>query len=138
MSGADQRSSTRLEFLRPFTTHVVNRFFRHFVRWLPGFALICYRGRKSGKAYRTPMTVFRDEEEYIFCLPYGSDVQWVQNVLFAGEADLQVRNRTIHLVNPRLFADPSRRLMPAFVRAALRLARASEFLRMTPAGERSS
>lgn len=117
----------------PFTIHVFNRFSRKFVHWLPNFAIIGYRGRKSGKWYRTPMNVFRDGESYLFALTYGSDVQWVQNVLAAGEADLQIRNKTIHLVDPELFADPTRHLMPLPVRIVLGFARVSEFLRMRPA-----
>ena len=128
-----QLPPTRFRFLLPFTTHVFNRFSRHFVHWLPNFAIISYRGRKSGKSYRTPMNVFRDGESYVFALTYGSDVQWVQNVLAAGEADLQIRNKSIHLVDPELFVDPTRHLMPLIVRIALGFARVSEFLRMRPA-----
>jgi hypothetical protein len=78
------------------------------------------------------MNVFRDGDTYIFALTYGSDVQWVQNVLAAREADLQVRNTRIHLVEPEMFVDPTRHLMPFPVRVVLGLARVSEFLRMRP------
>jgi deazaflavin-dependent oxidoreductase (nitroreductase family) len=132
-SGNAQRPPTRFRILLPFTIHVFNRFSRHFVHWLPYFAIISYRGRKSGKSYRTPMNVFRDGEGYVFALTYGSDVQWVQNVFAAGEADLQIRNKTIHLVAPELFVDPTRHLMPLIVRIVLGFARVSEFLRMRPA-----
>jgi deazaflavin-dependent oxidoreductase (nitroreductase family) len=127
------RPPTRFRILLPFTIHVFNRFSRHFVHWLPYFAIIGYRGRKSGKWYRTPMNVFRDGESYVFALTYGSDVQWVQNVLAAGEADLQIRNKRVHLVEPELFVDPTRHLMPLVVRIVLGFARVSEFLRMRPA-----
>jgi deazaflavin-dependent oxidoreductase (nitroreductase family) len=136
---APPRQPTRFSFLRPFTTHVFNRFSRHIVRWLPGFAIISYRGRKSGKTYRTPMNVFRDGDGYVFALTYGSDVQWVQNVIAAGEADVQIQGSTIHLVDPQLFVDPTRHLMPFPVRMVLGFARVSEFLRMRPsAGGASS
>lgn len=126
------RPRTRFEFLRPFTTHVVNRFLRPFIKWLPMFAIIRYRGRKTGKTYRTPMTVFRDGNDYVFVLPYSSDVQWVKNVLAAGAADLEIRRLTIHLVDPVLFTDPTRHLMPWPVRSLLRFAQVTEFLRMRP------
>jgi deazaflavin-dependent oxidoreductase (nitroreductase family) len=119
-------------FIRPFTTHVFNRFTRLFVHYLPGFALIIYRGRKSGKVYRTPMNVFHVGDDYVFALTYGSDVQWVKNVLAAGEAELRIRNRNIHLTDPELFVDPARRLMPLVVRVVLGLMRVTEFLRMRP------
>jgi deazaflavin-dependent oxidoreductase (nitroreductase family) len=133
---AEPRSTTRLQVIRPFTTHVFNRFSRHFADRLPGFGLIGYRGRKSGKAYRTPMNVFKRGDTYVFALTYGPDVQWVKNVLAAGEADLHVRGRHVHLVDPALFVDPERRLMPLPVRFVLGLMRVSSFLRMRIAAPR--
>jgi deazaflavin-dependent oxidoreductase (nitroreductase family) len=122
-----------LAVIRPFTTHVFNPVSRLFVRWLPGFGILGYRGRKSGKAYRTPMNVFRHGDAWVFALTYGSDVQWVKNVIAAGEATLEIRRRRIRLVDPELFVDPQRRLMPLGVRQVLGLMRVSEFMRMRPA-----
>ncbi len=126
-------SAPRTLLLRPFTTHVLNRFTRRFAHRLPGFAIISYRGRKSGKTHRTPMNVFRDGDDYIFALTYGSDVQWVKNVLAAGSADVQIGDRTIALTDPELFVDPRRLLMPLPVRVLLGFTRVSGFLRMRPA-----
>ncbi len=122
-----------LAVIRPFTTHVFNPISRRFARWLPGFGILAYRGRKSGKPYRIPLNVFRHGDDWIVALTYGSDVQWVKNVLAAGEARLEVRRRSIHLVDPVLFVDPERRLMPFPVRQFLGLMRVSEFMRMRPA-----
>jgi deazaflavin-dependent oxidoreductase (nitroreductase family) len=122
-----------MRFMRPFTTGILNRFTRLFVHRLPGFAIISHRGRKSGQIHRTPMNVFRDGDAYLFALTYGSDVQWVKNVLAAGEADLRIGDATIHLTHPELFVDPKRRRMPQPVRTMLGLMRVSEFLRMRPA-----
>lgn len=136
MPASEAPPRTLFRFMRPFTTHVVNPFTRLFVHYLPGFAVISYRGRTSGKRYRTPMNVFRVGDMYIFALTYGSDVHWVKNVLAAGEADLQVGRRTIHLTDPELFVDRKRRLMPFVVRVGLGLMRVTEFLRMRPAPQR--
>jgi deazaflavin-dependent oxidoreductase (nitroreductase family) len=122
----------RIRFIRPFTTNVFNRVSRLFANRLPGFAIISYVGRTSGHVYRTPMNVFRDGDDYIFALTYGGDVQWVKNVLAAGEADLEVMGRRVHLVDPVRFVDPSRRLMPLPVRFFLGLIWVTEFLRMRP------
>jgi len=120
----------RTRFILPFTTHILNPFTLLFVHRLPGFAIISHRGRKSGVIHRTPMNVFRDGGDYLFALTYGSDVQWVKNVMAAGEADLRVGDKTIHLTDPQLFVDPQRRLMPLPVRLLLGVMRLSEFLRM--------
>jgi deazaflavin-dependent oxidoreductase (nitroreductase family) len=121
---------TRLQSLRPFTTNVFNRVSRLFAGWLPGFGLLLYRGRKSGREYRTPMNVFRHGEEYVFALTYGADVQWVKNIMAAGECQLVTRGRTLRLIAPRLFRDPGRSLMPPGVRQLLGVMRVTEFLRM--------
>ena len=119
--------------IRPFTTHVFNRFSRLFVRWLPGFGILVYRGRNSGRTYRTPMNAFRRGNDWIFALTYSSQVQWVKNVMAAGEAHLEHGSTTTHLVEPELFVDPKRRLMPFPIRQFLGLMRVSEFLRMRAA-----
>ena len=122
----------RTRFILPFTTHILNRFTRLFVHRLPGFAIISHRGRKSGEIHRTPMNVFRDGDDYVFALTYGSGVQWVKNVMAAGEADLRIGDKTIHLTGPEVFIDPKRRLMPLPVRFMLGVMRVREFLRMRP------
>jgi deazaflavin-dependent oxidoreductase (nitroreductase family) len=126
-----------MAFIRPFTTHVVNPITRRFAAWLPMFGILSYRGRRSGNRYRIPMNAFRDGDDWIFALTYGSEVQWVKNVLAAGEAELTKRRTTIRLAEPKLFVDRKRLRMPFPVRQFLGLMRVSEFLRMRPASDRS-
>jgi deazaflavin-dependent oxidoreductase (nitroreductase family) len=121
---------TRMAFLRPFTTRFFNPFSRRFAGRLPGFGLLVYRGRRTGRQYRTPMNVFRRGDEYVFALTYGSGVQWVRNILAAGGCELVTRGRTLRLVEPVLFTDPQRSAMPFPVRQLLGLLRVTEFLRM--------
>jgi deazaflavin-dependent oxidoreductase (nitroreductase family) len=111
---------------------VFNRFSIHFAGWLPAFGIIEHTGRKTGASYRTPMNVFRDGADWIFALTYGSDVDWLKNVLASGRASLVTRRRRIALENPQLIKDPKRRLMPFPVRQFLGFIRVSEFLRMSP------
>jgi deazaflavin-dependent oxidoreductase (nitroreductase family) len=124
---------TRMTFLRPFTTHLFNPISRRVAGRLPLFGILSYVGRKSGRLYRTPLNVFKRGDGYVFALTYGSDVDWVKNVLASGEADLRTRGRDVHLVEPELFVDPTRRLMPLPVRMVLRLNNVNEFLRMRQA-----
>jgi deazaflavin-dependent oxidoreductase (nitroreductase family) len=119
-----------MAFLRPFTTRVVNPVTRLFAGWLPGFAILTYTGRKSGRRYRTPINVFKRDGDYVFALTYGSDVQWVKNVLAAGGCVIHTRGSDVQLVGPEVFVDPTRHLMPLPVRLILRLNRVTEFLRM--------
>jgi len=116
--------------LRPFTTRIINPITRLFAGWLPGFAILSYVGRKSGRQYRTPMNVFKRDNTYVFALTYGSEVQWVKNVQAAGGCEIRTRGRDIRLVEPAIYVDPTRHLMPLPVRIILGLNDVSEFMRM--------
>jgi deazaflavin-dependent oxidoreductase (nitroreductase family) len=121
-------------FVRPFTKHIFSPVFRPLAAWLPWFGVLTVAGRRSGRRYSTPLNVFHHRGEYVFALTYGSDVNWVQNVLASGTADLRERGRTVPLTAPRLFKDPKARAMPFPVRPFLRLTGVAEFLAMRPAG----
>jgi deazaflavin-dependent oxidoreductase (nitroreductase family) len=122
-----------LNVLRPFTTRVVNPVTRRFAGHLPGFAILTYVGRRSGRTYRTPINVFRNGQDYVVALTYGGGVQWVRNVLAAGGCELETMGRIVRLTKPRLFVDPRQRLIPLPVRLFLRLMGVTEFLSMHPA-----
>ena len=126
--------TTRIRFLRPFTTRIFNRLSIHVAGWLPSFAILTHVGRKSGRTHRTPINVFRRGDHYVFALTYGSDVQWLKNIMAAGECWMRTRGRDIHLVEPELIVDPDLRLMPRPVRLIGRFNRVTEFLRMRADG----
>ena len=127
---ATSHPPTRLAWIRPFTTHVFNRLIRPLAPRLPLLGVLTYRGRTSGRTYHTPLNVFRRGDHYIFALTYGGEVQWVKNVLSAGEAELRTRGRDVHLVEPERYRDAARRDMPPVIRQLLGVMRVSEFLRM--------
>ncbi|OBI84273.1 nitroreductase family deazaflavin-dependent oxidoreductase [Mycobacterium sp. E740] len=79
----------------------LNRLIRPFSRLMPGMARIEHRGRKSGKPYETIVTAYRKGDTVAIALGHGK-TDWVKNVLAAGEADLHLVRRTLHLVNPRI------------------------------------
>ena len=89
-----------MRVMRPFTNHAMNLITRLFAGWLPGFAILTYVGRTSGRRYSTPINVFRRDGAYIFALTYGSDVQWLKNVTAAGGCEMRTRGRTIRLRTP--------------------------------------
>jgi deazaflavin-dependent oxidoreductase (nitroreductase family) len=116
-----------------FNNRVTNRVSRPFAGHLPGFAVVTHVGRRSGRAYRTPVNMFRDGERYVFALTYGADSQWVRNVMAAGSCEVRTQGRTVRLCEPRIFTDPDRRLVPGPVRLALQILDVSDFLSMRPA-----
>jgi deazaflavin-dependent oxidoreductase (nitroreductase family) len=119
-----------MRVVRPFANRVFNPLVRPFVAWIPGFALVVHRGRRTGRLHRTPMMVFRRGEDAVFALTYGRDVDWVRNVLAAGWCELIVRRGRLRLVEPRVVTDRTRRLVPALVRLPLRALGVDDFLVM--------
>jgi len=95
---------------------------------LPGFAIVAHVGRRSGRAFRTPVNLFRDGDRYTIALTYGRDSQWVRNVLAAGGTEVETRGRRVRLTDPRLVHDPTRSRVPRPVRLVLRLVRVEDFL----------
>ncbi|MGI9145383.1 MAG: nitroreductase family deazaflavin-dependent oxidoreductase [Chloroflexota bacterium] len=124
-------TSTRIRFIRPFTARFINPLTRRFAGWLPGFAILSHVGRTSGRTYHTPINVFRRGDNYLFALTYGSNVDWVKNVLAAGGCVMRSRGRDTRLVEPKVIVDPTLRDMPWPLGALLgRLNRVTEILRM--------
>jgi deazaflavin-dependent oxidoreductase (nitroreductase family) len=89
---------------------------------------VTHTGRRSGRTYRTPVNVFRHGDRYLFALTYGAESDWVQNVLAAGRCQIKTRRRTVELVAPERFTDPTARLIPVPARWILGLFSVTEFL----------
>jgi deazaflavin-dependent oxidoreductase (nitroreductase family) len=98
----------------------VNPGVKKVARFLPSFAVIEHRGRKSGKSYQTVVNAYRKGSTLAVILGHGK-ADWVKNVLAAGEADMHLFRRDVHIVNPRVVPagtdDPS---LPAVARRAAR------------------
>lgn len=79
----------------------VNPVVKRAARVLPGASVIKHRGRKSGRPYQTVVTTYRKGNLLAIALGHGK-TDWVKNVLAAGEADVRLFRREIHLTNPRI------------------------------------
>lgn len=93
--------------------------------------VIHHVGRVSGRTYRTPLEAFRVDDGFIFVLVYGSRSDWVQNVLAAGTAKLEVAGETVDLIEPALLtAEQAFAQLPADTKRPPRLLKIDEFLKM--------
>jgi deazaflavin-dependent oxidoreductase (nitroreductase family) len=119
--------------LARFNLLVTNRVLGPLARRAPGFAIVSHVGRRSGRAYRTPVNLFRSGDRYVIALTYGADSQWVRNVLAAGAVDIETRGQRLHLVDPEVVHDAQRSLVPEPVRHVLRLANVTDFMLVRPA-----
>ncbi len=114
-----------------FNRVVTNRVTRPFAGRLPGFAVVHHRGRTSGRAYTTPVNIFRSGDGFVAALTYGPDSDWVKNVLAAGRCDLEVGGTLVPVGKPELVHDPARASVPNGVRQILGLINVTDFLRLT-------
>lgn len=88
-------------------------------------------GRSLGNTFRTPLDAFSVDGGYVFSLVYGSQSDWVQNIMASTTATLENVGDEIALTNPRIIArDEAANLVPAATQAAPKWLNVNEFLRM--------
>lgn len=105
--------------LARFNRVVTNRLVLPVAGWLPGFAIVLHRGRRSGRLYRTPVNCFRYGDGYRFGITYGQGSDWVRNVVAAGSFDITTRGRLVALTHPVVGEDPQSAWAPRPVRWVL-------------------
>jgi deazaflavin-dependent oxidoreductase (nitroreductase family) len=93
-----------------------NPMMKPIARYLPTFAVVEHRGRTSGTEYETVVNAFHKGNVLAIALAHGK-TNWVKNVLAAGEADVHLLRRDVHITNPRVLPagtdDPT---LPRFMR----------------------
>jgi deazaflavin-dependent oxidoreductase (nitroreductase family) len=123
--------------LARFNKRFTNRLILKVAGYLPGFAIVSHIGRKSGRAYRTPVNAFRTDDGYILALTYGATQRLVKNVLAAGSCELQTRGRRVRLFDPYIVTDETKVWAPLPVRLILNRIDAPQYMRLS-AAHRSS
>jgi deazaflavin-dependent oxidoreductase (nitroreductase family) len=91
--------------LARFNRHVTNPIQRMWAGWLPTFGILEHVGRRSGKQYRTPLTVFSADIDgkpgVAILLTYGPDRDWLKNLNAAGGGRMRRNAKTFNVVQPR-------------------------------------
>jgi deazaflavin-dependent oxidoreductase (nitroreductase family) len=88
--------------LARFNRYVTNPLQRMWAGWAPGMGILEHTGRRSGRVYRTPLTVFSTGNGVAILLTYGPDRDWLKNITAAGGGRLQRRGRRISVRDPRV------------------------------------
>jgi deazaflavin-dependent oxidoreductase (nitroreductase family) len=70
--------------------------------WAPTVGSLEHVGRKSGKRYRTPLNIFDTADGFVILIGYGSESDWVKNVLAAGRATVHKHGKTVTVADPRV------------------------------------
>ncbi len=113
--------------LARFNRVVTNRISRPLAGWLPGFAVIVHRGRKSGVEYRTPLNAWLGEDDVIVALTYGRDTDWMKNLTAADGGEIVMGRRTYRVGPPQYIGPEGMRRMPAVATPILRSIDVDEF-----------
>lgn len=118
-------------WLARLNLHFSNWFMRPIAAHLPWFGVLEHVGRTSGTIRQTALMAFsRRPDRWVIALTYGTDAQWLHNVVAAGGGRLLSRGRWVDVVEPRQFRDESRSSVPFLVRPILWLLGVSDFVEM--------
>ena len=95
----------------PLVRDVVRRFNRGFgnphqmkTAGTPGAyaSVIRHVGRTTGRSYETPVVPFATEDGFVIALPYGSNTDWLKNVIATGSATIVHEGNTYRVDQPEL------------------------------------
>jgi deazaflavin-dependent oxidoreductase (nitroreductase family) len=88
--------------LARFNRHVTNPIQRRWAGVIGLHGIVEHTGRRSGRAYRTPVLVFDRPGGFAITIGYGLRSDWVRNLLAADGGALVHRRRRYVLTNPRV------------------------------------
>ncbi len=108
--------------MRRVNRAVTNPLMRPLAGLAPPLAVVHHVGRTSGDTYRTPILALAVKGGFVTPLPYGTDLDWCQNVVAAGRYELQIFGRRVEVENPRIVdSETALPLLPLLMRPGLRL-----------------
>jgi deazaflavin-dependent oxidoreductase (nitroreductase family) len=65
-------------------------------------AVVRHVGRRSGRAYETPVVAVEYDDGFLIALPYGTRTDWMKNVLASGKATVVTHGRTYGIDRPQV------------------------------------
>jgi deazaflavin-dependent oxidoreductase (nitroreductase family) len=90
------------QWLARSNRYTTNKLARLFAGWMPMMGILEHVGRRSGKTYRTPLTVFSTDEGVAILLTYGPDRDWLKNITAAGGGRMKRHGTMLTLRDPRI------------------------------------
>lgn len=88
--------------LARFNRYVTNPVQRLWAGWAPMMGTLEHVGRRSGRVYRTPLSVFSTDDGVAILLTYGPDRDWVKNLIAADGGRLRRHGRAHTVRHPRV------------------------------------
>lgn len=65
-------------------------------------SVIRHSGRTTGRPYETPVGAVASDDGFVIALPYGSQVDWLKNVLASGSATIVNEGDTYRVDQPEI------------------------------------
>ena len=118
--------------IKVFNKHILNPFMLR-LAGRKGFyaAALHHVGRRSGNRYATPVRADPTPDGFVIPLPYGTNVDWLKNVMAAGSAELVAGGTALPVDRPELItAVAAGRHLPVWVKRQLDRQGVSEYLRL--------
>ena len=90
-------------------------------RWFPLWATLGHVGRRSGRAYETPVVARPTPDGFLIPLPFGPSTQWAQNLLATGRGELRQAGRSFAIDRPEIIErEAADAFLPWLIRVASR------------------
>ena len=129
--GWRSRSPRSLRLVKQYNKYVINPVMLRVSGRSGHSAVVHHVGRRSRKPYATPVIAHRAEQDVIIPLPYGTDVDWLRNLLAAGRAAVDLDGRSLTVHEPTVVdIDEIVELLPASMVRTVRFNGAREALRL--------
>jgi deazaflavin-dependent oxidoreductase (nitroreductase family) len=93
-------------------------------RWLRAYSIVRHVGRTSGRTYRNPVSAYPLGDGFVIPVLYGTQSQWVRNVMAAGRFTLRTKGRDYLLERPEII--PPAQALAAYPTLLRRLMRAQD------------
>ena len=94
-------------------------------------SLVRHVGRTSGNPYETPVQAFAVQDTYLIPLAYGSDSDWVKNVVAAGGAEIVSDGDIVATTDPEIVSAAwALPLIPSKHHSMTKLLGIDEFIRL--------
>jgi deazaflavin-dependent oxidoreductase (nitroreductase family) len=98
--------------------------------YVPLWAIIRHRGRRSGRLYATPVAIGHMPDVLVVPLPFGPDVDWCRNVRSAGGCVVRWKGQEHQMTDPEIVEDAGVVAFAKWERTALRALGIKQFLRL--------
>lgn len=96
---------------------------------LPPMMVVHHFGRRSGRAYTTPIWAFRTPEGFLIVLTYGPGTDWLRNLQATESVTAAARRRIWRLSEPRVVhSHPDQHPLPWLVRRVITAMGIRDFL----------